>query len=116
MMHFMALFITAAVLVMFLGSKQQRSLDRYSLASALLLSSLALSSAFLLKGTIFFPASALAFALLLLVHRSIVSFAQHVELPQSAPECSPFRPRDACTHETWIVAAVTAGLVSLLRL
>jgi len=118
MMHFMALFITVAVLVMFLGSKQQRSLDRYSIGAITLLASLAIASVILLRGTIMFPASALSLALLMLIHRSIVNFAQNSDLlPQpAAQQCIPFRAADASHHETWIVAAVTAGVVSLLKL
>lgn len=117
MMHFMALFITVAVLVMFLGSKQQKSLDRYSVASVVLLSALALASVLMLRGTIMFPAAAIALALLLVVHRAIVSVAQHSDLlPQTSHSCTAFRAADASHHETWIVAAITAGAVSLLRL
>ena len=113
MIHFVALFITVAVLVMFLGSKQQKSLDRYCIASTTLLVSLALTSVVYLHGTIFFSASALALALLLLIHRSIIGFAKQGDM-LSASECMPFK--DTFTHETWIIAAVTAGMVSLMRL
>jgi hypothetical protein len=113
MIHFVALFITVSVLVMFLGSKQQKRFDRYCIVSTALLGLLALAAVVYLHGTIFFSASALALALLLLVHRAIIGFAKQADV-LSASECMPFR--DAFTHETWIVAAVTAGMVSLLRL
>ena len=112
MIHFVALFITVSVLVMFLGSKQQKSFDRYCIASTPLLTLLAASAVVYLHGTIFFSASALALALLLLVHRTILGFAKQADI-LSVSECLPFR---TLTHETWIVAAVTAGMVSLLRL
>ena len=116
MIHFVALFITVAVLVMFLGSKQQRSLDRYCIASAVLLALLAIASVAYLHGTIHFSASCLALALLLLVHRSIVGFAKQQDLGGVSFECMPFRSKDAYSHETWIIAAVTACAVSVLDL
>ena len=115
MIHFVALFVTVAVLVMFLGSKQQKSLDRYCVASTALLVLLALTAVVYLHGTIFFSASALALALLLLIHRAIIGVAKQADI-LSAAECMPFRSKDTFNHETWIIAAVTAGTVSLLRL
>jgi hypothetical protein len=115
MIHFVALFVTVAVLVMFLGSKQQKSFDRYCVASTALLVLLALAAVVYLHGTIFFSASALALALLLLIHRAIIGVAKQADI-LSAAECMPFRSKDTFNHETWIIAAVTAGTVSLLRL
>ena len=111
-MHFIAVFITISILVMFLGSKQQKSLDKYSIASVLLFILLAAVGIALLHGTIFFAAHAFATALLLCVHHMISNF--HAE--DSLERCSLFKGKTVLQHETWIVAAVVAGAVSMLKL
>jgi len=119
MMHYVAFFITTAVLVMFLGSKQRRMYDRYAITTYVLIIALACTSVVLLHGTSLFPAAALALALLLLVHRSITQFAADATpllLHSDDSQCALFHPRDACTHETWVIAALTAAIVSALRL
>lgn len=118
MMHFTALFLAVAVLVMFLGSKQQKGLDRYGVASTVLFAALALASAAMLHGTLFFPAAALSLAILLLVHRAIVHVAacNSPTLDTAPPGCPMFCCKDACHHETWIIAAVTASMVSMFKL
>jgi hypothetical protein len=114
MIHFIALFITVSVLVMFLGSRQQKNNDKYSIAAVVLMLILAVLSTILLHGTIFFPASAFALAILLLIHHTII----HIDSDFSDEQCScaPFQCKDASNHETWVVAALTAGLVSVFRL
>ena len=117
MTHFIAFFITISVLVMFLGSKQKTPFDRYALSTSLLFSSLTVASAALLQGTLFFPGAALALALLLVVHRAIVHIADiNPDLPAEPSWSVLFRCRDACHHETWVIAALTAAVVSVLRL
>ena len=56
MMHLIALFVTVAVVVMFLGSRQRNDNDCYGLASTALLVILAITSACFTSGTVFFPA------------------------------------------------------------
>ena len=113
MMQFVAFFITIAVLNMFLGSKQQKPNDRYAITSAVLFTFLAVISIVLLRGTVFFPASALGIALLLVVHRAIAHFSMD---PQIGEECPLFQCKQARCHETWAIAALVAGLVSLMHL
>ena len=99
------------------GSKQKTLFYRYALSTSFLFSTLTVASAALLLGTIFFSGAALALALLLVVHRAIVYIANtNPDLP-AEPSCSVmFRCSDACHHKTWVVAALTAAVVSILRL
>lgn len=115
MMHFLAFFITIAVLVMFLGSKQQRNYDRYGVAAIALFALLALTGALLLHGTVFFSAAAFALALLLCVHHVISNFNNG---PEFAERCTLFQStaKEPSWQETWIVASIVAGVVSMLRL
>lgn len=107
MMHFVAFFITIAVLVMFLGSKQQKNQDKYGIAAMTLFALLAITGTVLLHGTIFFSATMFATALLLCVHHVISNFSE---------ERCPFFQHNTSWHETWIVAAIVAGMVSMLKL
>ena len=113
MMHFLAFFITTAVLVMFLGSRQQRMTDRYGIAAIAIFALLAVASTALLHGTVFFAAAAFALALLVAVHHIITNFSS-----EDAPErCTLFQGRPSSSfHELCIVAAVVAGIVSMLKL
>jgi predicted tellurium resistance membrane protein TerC len=113
MMHFLAFFITTAVLVMFLGSRQQRMTDRYGIAAMVIFALLAIASTAMLHGTVFFAAAAFAIALLVAVHHVIASFGS-----DDAPErCTLFQGRPASSfHELCITAAAVAGVVSMLRL
>ena len=122
MMHFVALFTTVSVLIMFLASKQQRPNDRYGLVCTVLFTLLAVIGTLTLHGTVFFSASAFALALLLCVHHIITSF-NHNGLPstnaedESAHRHHALFRREGCPyHETWITAALVAGTVSMLRL
>jgi predicted tellurium resistance membrane protein TerC len=112
-MHFVALFIAAAVLIMFLGSRQQRMTDRYGIAVAVLFTLLAAASVAMLHGTVFFAAAAFAIALLAAAHHVIVSFSA-----EDAPErCTLFQGKPQGTfHELWITAAMVAGAVSMFRI
>ena len=113
MMHFVAFFITISVLVMFIGSRQQRAKDKYGIMALVLFTVLAITGTVLLQGTVFFPATAFAMALLVGVHHIIVNFNS-----EEAPErCSLFQGKqEGSYHEMWIVACVVAGVVSTLRL
>ena len=112
MIHFLALFLTDSLLVMFLGTKQQKPGDKYAIAAGVLLAILACSTAAVLGGTDMFAPAAFAIALLQIVHHLIVNFNSDAE----QDKCAPFRCNPARGHFTGIAAAVTAGLVSMLRL
>jgi predicted tellurium resistance membrane protein TerC len=113
MLHFLAFFITTAVLIVFLGSRQQRMTDRYGIAVAVLVALLAIASAAMLHGTVLFAAAAFALALLVAAHHIIVSFSA-----EDAPErCTLFQGKSqGAFHELWITAAVVAGVVSMFKI
>ncbi len=115
MLPFIALFVTVAVLVLFLGSRQRSNNSSYGLAATALLVLLAVASTFFTRGTVFFPAAALVFAILVLTHRLVVlRFSSDDGEP--GPPSSFIRKEPLLAHETWIIAALTAGLVSGFRL
>ncbi len=114
MIHFAVLFITVAILVIFLATKQRKPRDRFCLAATFLLCVLAGTSVVLLHGTSLFPASAFALAALILAHRSIAHFPVDLGADDERASCM-HAARDALNHATWIVAAVVAGVVSACR-
>ena len=112
MLPFVALFLTTTVLVMVLGSRQKSSSDRvYGLASTALLAFLAAALIFFTQGTLFFPANAAMFAILVFAYGVIVRFASEEDERPAV-----FRLESLKARETWIVAALTAALVSGFRL
>ena len=68
----------------------------------------------LLHGTPFFSLGAFATAVLLLMHHTIIHYRS--EFTDERCSCAPFQCKDVGNHETWVVASVTAGLVSLFQL
>ena len=117
MMHFVAFFITISILVMFLGSKQKSNYDQYGVAAITLFTLLALTGTLLLHGTIFFSATAFAMALLLCVHHIISHFSNNPESERfTLFQNNNNPPKEPSWQETWIVAAIVAGVVSMLRL
>ena len=67
-----------------------------------------------LGGTAFFPAAALFVAFTLLCHHAIIHRRSRFEGEHCS--CAPFQCKDICNHETWVVAASTSAIVSLLHL
>ena len=67
-----------------------------------------------LGGTSVFPLGALLVAVTLLSHHTIIHRYSRFEGENCS--CAPFQCKDVSNHETWIVAAIVAGLVSLLGL
>ena len=67
-----------------------------------------------LQGTIWFPAAALFLAFTLLCHHTIVHWRSRFE--GETCSCAPFQLKDISNHETWVVAALVAALVSLLKI
>ena len=130
MMHFVALFTTVSVLVMFLASKQRRPNDKYGLTCSGLFALLAVVGTATLHGTAFFAASAFVMALLLCAHHLITSF--NTTTTTGVPSGDEtgggdgilgphhhyalFRREGAPYHETWITSALVAGTVSILKL
>ena len=114
MVHIIAFYVTIAILVMFLGTKQENNMDRVCIAAMSFVGLFALITVILLRGTPYFPLGAFATATLLLLHHAIVH--RNSEFPDEKCSCAPFQCKDVGNHETWVVAAVTAGLISLFQI
>ena len=112
MIHFLALFVTVSILVIFLGTKQQKPSDRYCIAAALLIALLGITAVALLHGQVMFPPAAFAIALLIGAHHMVTHYNSQAE----EDLCVPFRCGRDSPHRTWIVAAVVAGTTSALRI
>lgn len=85
----------------------------YAIAAITALCVQALVSVFSLAWTGWFPAAAVWLAFTLLCHHAIIHRNSHFEGEQCS--CAPFQCKDIGNHETWVVAALVAGLISLLR-
>ena len=68
----------------------------------------------LLNGTVWFPAAAIFLAFTLLCHHAVIHRNSRFE--GEACACTPFQCKDVSNHETWVVAALVAAFVYLLRL
>lgn len=102
------------VLMIILGAFQKRHLDRYSVAAIWLSCLSAVGSVLLYGRTEFFPAAAFGLAAILLIHGAVVHFPLY-ECSDPIRSCPAFRSRFVCNHETWVLVAVAAGLVSTFR-
>ena len=69
MMHYIALYVTIVILVLFLGTKQEQNLDKACIAAMTLVGLFAALMVVLLHGTPYFPLGAFATAVLCLVHQ-----------------------------------------------
>jgi hypothetical protein len=67
-----------------------------------------------LGGTAWFPAAAAFAAFTLICHHSIIHRNSRFE--GETCSCAPFQCKDACNHETWVVAALVASFISLLHI
>lgn len=85
----------------------------YAIAAITALCVQALVSVFSLAWTGWFPAAAVWLAFTLLCHHAMIHRNSHFEGEQCS--CAPFQCKDIGNHETWVVAALVAGLISLLR-
>ena len=74
----------------------------------------AFASIMFLRGTVFFPAAAVFLAFTLLCHHAIIHRNSNFE--GETCSCTPFQCKDVSNHETWVVAALVAGTVSLLHI
>jgi hypothetical protein len=107
-------YVAVCVIMIFLASLQQRHLDKFSVASIVLMMVSGICAVLLYGKTEFFPAAALGLALILLIHGAMIHFPlECVGLPLS---CPAFRIRCVCNHETWVLVGITAGLVSAFSL
>jgi hypothetical protein len=67
-----------------------------------------------LGGTDVFPLAAVFVAFTLLCHHTIIHRRSRFE--GEVCSCAPFQGKDVCNHETWVVAAFVAAIVSTLNL
>ena len=68
----------------------------------------------LFRGTPWFPGAAIFLAFTLLSHHTMIH--RHSNFEGETCSCAPFQCKDVSNHETWVVAALVAGTVSLLHL
>jgi hypothetical protein len=74
----------------------------------------ALVSIILLKGTVWFPFSALFLSFTLLCHHAVIH--RNSRFDDETCSCTPFQCKDVSNHETWVVASSVAAVISLLHL
>ena len=113
MVHVAVFFLCIAILVFFLGYKQKDKLDAYSIAAVSLLLLLAGATVTFLGGTPYFPVGAICVALIILILHTIVHRA--TDFIEEKCGCAPFQCKDVSNHETWVVASVTAALISFFN-
>jgi hypothetical protein len=88
-------------------------MDRFSKAAILFMYLNAFGAVVFFSKTEFFPVAAFGVAINLLIHGVIVHFPLS-EFQDSMHSYPAFRVRYVCNHETWVLVATTAGLVSAL--
>ena len=113
MVHVAVLFVCIAIVVFFLGYKQTDKLDSYSVAAVALIILLAGATITFLGGTPYFPVAAMCIAVILVIHHTIVH--RTTDFSEEKCSCAPFQCKDVSNHETWVVASVTAALISLFN-
>ncbi len=114
MIHLIAFYVAIAILVLFLGTKQEENLDKACIAAMTLVGLFAAITVIFLRGTPYFSLGAFATAILLLLHHAIIH--RNSNFSEERCSCTPFQCKDVGNHETWIVAAITAGLISLFQI
>ncbi len=82
----------------------------YGLLAVSLIGIQALVSVIALHSTASFPPAAVFVALTLLCHHSVIHRRSRFEGEQCS--CAPFQCKDVSNHETWVVAALVAAVVS----
>jgi hypothetical protein len=65
-------------------------------------------------GTTVFPFAAVFLAFTLLCHHAIIHRRSRFEGEHCS--CAPFQLKDICNHETWVVAAIVAAIISVLHI
>jgi hypothetical protein len=92
----------------------QRLINMESLLAVSAVCVQAFVSIVLLNGTVWFPAAAVFLAFTLLCHHAVIH--RNSRFQGETCSCAPFQCKDVSNHETWVVAALVAAFVSLLRL
>ena len=82
----------------------------YGLVAVTLIGIQAVVSVAALNGTSAFPFAALFVAFTLLSHHTIIHRRSRFE--GETCSCAPFQCKDVSNHETWVVAALVAAVVS----
>ena len=112
-----ACFALQFLILVWLGFQQtpvdEEERPEYGRGAIFLLIVQAVITVVVLAGTGLFPLGAAWLAVCLLCHHAVIH--RNSRFDGQACSCSWFQCSDVRNHETWIVAAVTAGLVSLLR-
>lgn len=116
--------VITCVIMILLGFLQKRHLDRFSKSAIAVACLNGLCAVLLYSKTDFFPSAAAGLVANLLIHGAMIHFplnechsAVAVVVESSSymfSTCPAFRCRCVCNHETWILVAVTAGVVSAL--
>jgi hypothetical protein len=88
--------------------------SRHSTAAVFLMCVQAVVSVAALGGDVLFPAAALWLAITLLAHHTVIHWNSRFE--DETCSCAPFQCKDVQNHETWVVASLVAGAVSLANL
>ena len=105
--------VAVCACVIFLATHQRRHLDRCSIAAIALMCLNGAGAVLLYGRTEFFPAAAMGLAVILLVHAAVLHFP--IALVEEPQQCPAFRVRCVCNHETWVLVAAAAGLVSAFK-
>ena len=114
--------VITCVIMILLGFLQKRHLDRFSKSAIAVACLNGLCAVLLYSKTDFFPSAAAGLVANLLIHGAMIHFPLNechlavavVESSYMFSTCPAFRCRCVCNHETWILVAVTAGVVSAL--
>ncbi len=93
---------------------QSGSSEIYSILAVAAVCIQAFASITLFAGTTVFPWAALFVAFTLLCHHTIIHRRSRFEGEHCS--CAPFQAKDVCNHETWIVAAIVAAVISSLHI
>ncbi len=91
-------------------ASEDTSNKTYGLLAVSLIGIQALVSVLTLHGSASFPPAAVFVALTLLCHHSVIHRRSRFEGEQCS--CAPFQCKDVSNHETWVVAALVAAVVS----
>ena len=107
-----AMNVFICVLAILLGYMQKRHLDAFSITACILMCGNGLCAVLVYGRTELFPGSAAGATAILLIHGAMVHFPCECSVMPNS--CPAFRVRCVCNHETWVLVAATAGLVSAL--